>query len=300
MDTMLPLLTCVDPVLTPTLCRQFRRIAVALVTMTGRVTMRGVARWTSAGGSYRTVPRFFATPLPWAHLFWLFFRTHLFDPEDVYLLAGDEVVVTKAGKHTHGLDRFFSSLYGKPVPGLAFFTLSLISTRERHSFPLRLEQVIRSEEERAAAAQRRAQTMPPATTACTRGRPKGSTNKDKTAVTLTPELLRITGMVQGLLQMIGGVVPLTYLVLDGHFGTNTALQMVRQCDLQIISKLRADSALYLRYEGHYAGHGPHRKYGDKLDYNALPDPSLHQTTVDMRSRRVSIRWRSCTKSSPSR
>jgi len=43
------------------------------------------------------------------------------------------VVVTKAGKHTHGLDRFFSSLYGKPVPGLAFFTLSLISTRERHS-----------------------------------------------------------------------------------------------------------------------------------------------------------------------
>ena len=44
-------------------------------------------------------------------------------------LAGDEVVVTKAGKATHGLDRFFASLYGKPVPGLAFFALALVSVQ---------------------------------------------------------------------------------------------------------------------------------------------------------------------------
>lgn len=205
MDTILPLLVCRDPLLTPPLSRQLGRIAVALVTMTGRVTMRGVARWTGQGGSYRTVQRFFAATVPWARLFWVFFRAHLFDPEDVYLLAGDEVVVTKAVPHTHGRDRFFSSLAGKPVPGLAFFTLALISTRERHSFPLRVEQVVRSEAERAAAVQRRAPTAPPRK----RGRPKGSTNKDKTAVTLTPELQRIKGMVQGLVQMIGGMVPLT-------------------------------------------------------------------------------------------
>jgi len=279
MDAIVPLLACLDPVLSPTLSRRFSRIAVALLTMTGRVTMRGLARWAGEGGSYRTVQRVFATVLPWASMFWLFFRTQCFDPEDVYLLAGDEVVVTKAGKHTHGLDRFFSSIYGKPVPGVAFFALSLVSTRDRHSFPLRIEQVVRSEEERAAA-QRRSQTAPPAATPRKRGRPKGSTTKDKTAVTLTPELQRIKGMVQGLLQMIGGVVPLTYLVLDGHFGTTTALQMVRQCDLPLISKLRADSALYLRYTGPYAGHGPHRKYGDKLDYGTLPEQSLRQTTVE--------------------
>ena len=66
-------------------------------------------------------------------------------------LGGDETVVTKAGKHTHGLDRFFASLYGKSVPGLAFFTLSLISTQQRRSFPIALEQVLRSAEEKAAA-----------------------------------------------------------------------------------------------------------------------------------------------------
>jgi putative transposase len=281
MVTIIPLLACLDPVLTPTLQRQFSRIALALMTMTGRVTMRGVARWAGPGGSYRTVQRFFGATLPWASLFWLFFRTHLRVPDDVYLLAGDEVVVTKAGQHTHGVDRFFSSLYGKPVPGLAFFALSLVSTRERHSFPLRVEQVVRTAEERARTRTRRQrQTAPPATTPRPRGRPKGRTTTDKTAVPLTPELVRIKGMVTALLELIGRVVPLTYLVLDGHFGTNTALQMVRQCDLHLISKLRADSALYLRYDGPYAGRGPHRTYGDKVNYRAIPDRYLQRTSVE--------------------
>ena len=95
-----------------------------MLVMTGRITMLGLSRWAGKGGSYRTMQRFFSTVLPWATLFWVFFRQHVYRPEEVYLLAGDEVVATKAGKHTHGLDRFFSSLYGKPVPGLAFFVLS--------------------------------------------------------------------------------------------------------------------------------------------------------------------------------
>jgi putative transposase len=280
MVSIVPLLACLDPLLAPTLQRHLSRIALATLTMTGRVTMRGVARWTGPGGSYRTVQRFFSTTLPWASLFWLFFRTHLLVPQDIYLLAGDEVVVTKAGKHTHGLDRFFSSLYGKPVPGLAFFALSLISTSTRHSFPLRIEQVVRTAEERARTqARRRSRTAAPAAPARPRGRPKGRKTTDKTAVPLSPELLRIKGMVTALLALIGRVVPLTYLVLDGHFGTNTALQMARQCDLHLISKLRADSALYYPYEGPYAGRGPHRKYGDKVDYHTLPARAVQETTV---------------------
>jgi putative transposase len=271
MVTIVPLLACLDPVLAPTLQRQLSRVALALLTMSGRVTMRGLSRWAGRGGSYRTVQRFFSTVLPWASLFWVFFRTHCFDPDDVYLLAGDEVVVTKAGKHTYGLDRFFSSLYGKPVPGLAFFALSLVSTQRRHSFPLRVEQVVRTAAERAST---------PATPPRPRGRPKGRKTTDKTAVPLTPELLRIHGLVRALRGLIGSVVPLTYLVLDGHFGTNAALQMVRQCDLHLVSKLRADAALYERYDGPYAGRGPRRKYGDKLHYRAIPARYLRQTTVE--------------------
>jgi putative transposase len=34
------------------------------------------------------------------------------------------------------------------------------------------------------------------------------------------------------------------------------------------------------YEGPYAGHGPRRKYGSKVDYRHLPDQYLKETTVE--------------------
>jgi putative transposase len=280
MPAILPFLLCLQPEVTMTTIRHFSRIALAMLAMTGRVTMRGISRWTGDGGSYRTVQRFFATVIPWATLFWLFFRTHLFDPADVYLLGGDETVVTKAGKHTHGLDRFFAGLYGKPVPGLAFFTLALISTKQRRSFPIQVEQVVRTPEEHAATrAKATAKTAAAPAPKRKPGRPKGSTTKAKTAVDLTPELSRIQTMIRQVIKRIGPLFPLTYLVLDGHFGNNPALQMALQCHLQLISKLRADSAVYLPYDGPYAGRGPHRIYGDKINPRAIPERFLRQTTV---------------------
>jgi len=276
MVAILPFLLCLYPEVSMTTIRQFSHIALAILAMTGRVTMLGISRWTGQGGSYRTIQRFFATTLPWATLFWLFFRTHLFRADDVYLLAGDETVVTKAGKHTPGLDRFFASLYGKSIPGLAFFTLSLINTKERRSFPIAVEQVVRSAEEKALT-QAKAATKPAKRTP---GRPKGSTNKAKTRLELSPELSRIQTQIAALLKRIGGVLPLTYLVLDGHFGNAGALQMALECQLHLISKLRSDSALYLPYTGPYAGRGPRRIYGDKLNPRAIPERFLCQTTLD--------------------
>jgi len=276
MVAILPFLLCLYPEVSMTNIRQFSHIALAILAMTGRVTMLGISRWTGQGGSYRTVQRFFATTLPWASLFWLFFRSQLFDPDDVYLLAGDETVVTKAGKHTPGLDRFFASLYGKSIPGLAFFTLALISTKERRSFPIAVEQVVRSAEEKALT-QAKTATKPAKRTP---GRPKGSTSKAKTRLERSPELTRIQRQICALLERIGRVLPLTYLVLDGHFGNAATLQMARACQLQLISKLRSDSALYLPYTGPYAGRGPRRIYGDKLNPLSIPERHLCQTRVE--------------------
>src|SRR6266849_1758169 len=191
MSDIVTLLQCTRPSLTTTTVRQLSRIIVAMLAMSGRVTMLSLSRWAGKGGSYRTVQRFFYTVIPWATVFWVFFRSHLCHPDDVYLLGGDECVVTKSGKKTYGLDRFFCSLYGKPVPGLAFFTLSLISTRDRHSFPLRVEQVVRCPADHADGAAHRRRTPARPATLGQPGRPKGSKNTDKTAVPLTPELQRI-------------------------------------------------------------------------------------------------------------
>jgi putative transposase len=278
---ILALLQCLQPTVTKTALRQCSRIVLAMLVMTGRVTMLGLSRWAGTGGSYRTIQRFFATALPWATLFWVFFRHHIYRAADVYLLVGDEVVATKAGKHTYGLDRFFASLYGKPVPGLAFFTLALVSVQARRSFPLRVEQVVRSDAEKAASKAKAASKKAKAPCAQRRlGRPKGSKNTSKANGTFTPELVRITGWLDALLHLIAGVVSLTYVVLDGHFGNHHALHMARQHNLHLISKLRCDAALYFPYTGPYAGRGPHRKYGDKINYDDIPLPYLKETTVE--------------------
>ena len=279
--TIVTLCQCLQPHLTATTLRQFHRLVYAILVMTGRVTMLGLARWAGPGGSYRTVQRFFATVIPWATLFWVFFRQQVYSPEEDYLLVGDEVVTTKAGKHTHGLDQFFSSLYGKPVPGLAFFTLSLVSVQQRRSFPLRVDQVVRSDAEKAASKAKVVAKQSKAPCAKRRpGRPKGSKNTPKADGPFTPELERIARWLDAVLQLIARVVAVTYVVLDGHFGNHHALRMARQCGLHLISKLRCDAALYLPYTGDYAGRGPRRKYGTKIDYDHLPASALKASTVE--------------------
>jgi DDE superfamily endonuclease len=281
MMDIVALLRCLRPHVTTTIHRRLSQITLALLVMTGRITMLGISRWAGKGGSYRTVQRFFSTVIPWAILFWVFFRHHVYCPDDVYLAAGDDVIVTKAGKHTYGLDRFFSSLYGKPVPGLAFFTVSLVSVQQRRAFPMCVEQVVRSDAEKAASQAKAAAKKPQAPHAKQRpGRPKGSTNTNQAPLTLTPELVRIKAMVEALLRLITTVLSVTYLVLDGHFGNHNALHMARQCNLHLISKLRCDAALYFPYTGPYAGRGPRRKYGRKVDYDNLPERYLKHTTVD--------------------
>jgi len=257
-----------------TTIRQMAHIITAMLAMTGRVTMLGLSRWAGKGGSYRTVQRFYHTVLPWPLLFWWFFRTQLYRADDVYLLVGDECVTPKAGKQTHGLDRFFSSLYGKPIPGVAFFTLGLVNTRERRAYPLQVEQL------QARSSCKGASVKPAAAASRPVGRPKGSKNRDKTQVTLTPELQLIQNMVrkQGLL--INGLFPLTYLVLDGQFGNHNALAMTRHGGLHLISKLRGDAALYLPYRGPYQGRGPHRKYGERLDYRHLPSQYCKSSVIE--------------------
>src|SRR2546429_1262873 len=278
---ILALLQCLQAAVPRTTLRQCSRIVTALLVMTGRVTMLGISRWAGPGGSYRTVQRFFSQALPWAMLFWVFFRQHVYRAGEVYLLVGDEVVATKAGKHTHGLDRFFASLYGKPVPGLAFFALSLVRIQQRRSFPIRVEQIVRSDAEKAASrAKAAAKKQTPSPAKRRPGRPKGSKNPPKADVTLTPELWRITGMLGALRQLIAGVVSLTYVVLDGHFGNHNALHMARQNNLHLISKLRCDAALSFPYTGPYAGRGPRRTYGRKVDYATIPESYLKETTVE--------------------
>ena len=270
------ILQCLSQCLDKTSLRQLIGIVPAMLAMTGRVTMLGISRWTDKGGSYRTVQRFYNSAIAWASVNWVFIRHHLLDPTDIILVGGDETVVTKSGKQTYGLDRFFSSLYGKPVPGLSFFSLSLISVKARTSYPVMMEQGFK---EAAAPPAKKASRKKGKKPAGKKGRRAGSKNKNRREVELKPYLVHIQTMLKKLLSLIGLDLNLVYWVLDGAFGHNYALQMVRQCSLHLISKLRADAALYFPYAGPQKQVGARKKYGSKLDYAHLPDQYLKETTV---------------------
>lgn len=270
-DIML-VLTCLSYELDKTSQRRLSRIVEAMLSMTGRITMRGLSRWSKRGGSYRTIQRWCYSAMNWGQLHWLLIREHLLGEETEWLLAGDEVVVTKSGKKTHGLNRFFSSIYGKAVPGLCFLSLSLISVTRRCSYPLRLEPIVKEA----------AQSCPKAPKAghAGRGRPKGSTNRNRRAVELSPYLQFVQGMVRQVLALLCQTLTVRYVVFDGAFGHNQALQMVRRTGLELISKLRHNAALYLPYEGLYSGRGRRRKYGSKLDYRSLPLAFLQASVTE--------------------
>ena len=267
MYDILSLFSVLYPHLPTTPLRQLGGVVFGLLSMTGRVSMLNISRWTTEGGSYRTVQRFFNTVLPWSKLCWVFFRAHLFDPESVYILAGDESIVVKSGSSTYGLWRFFSSVHSKTIPSLAFLSLSLVSVKERRSYPLVMEQVVRGTpalaEKGLPAEPRDASETPPPKRK--RGRPKGSRNRNKTQVVLSDTLKQIQTRVKALLARIQGLIPLHYLVLDGYFGHNSALQMSKQCGLHLISKLRSNTALYLPPMPPYAGRGRPRIYGQRFN-----------------------------------
>ncbi len=209
-------------------------IISAVLAMTGRITMLGISRWTNKGGSYRNIQRFFGTIIPWGKIQWSLIKHNLIDKDDVFLIGGDETTVTKSGSKTYGLDRFFSSLYGKPVKGLSFLALSIISVKNRISHPIIMDQMLKAEEK---PKKNKSNKKKKNTKKKKVGRPKGSKNKNRMDPVLSPYLIEIQNKIKALLVLIGDTIKPCYFVFDGAFGNNDSIQMVRQCSLYLISKL---------------------------------------------------------------
>jgi putative transposase len=268
MTEITTLLICLPPLIDATTSRQLTIITQALLMMTGRITMLSISRWAGQGGSYRTIQRFFSKSIPWDSLNWTLAKTTLKMHSGVILIGGDATTVTKSGKETFGLGRFFSSIYSRAVPGIAFQTLSLIAVETRKSWPILMEQILpkppqeKPEETKKEKPKRG------------RGRPKGSKNKNQRDVKLNDEMTQVQAMLKKLLRLIKDTLQPIYFVYDGAFGNNAAVQMTRQVGLHLISKLRHNSALYFEWNGCYSGRGRRPIYGDKVDYRNLPETHL--------------------------
>jgi len=157
--------------------------------------------------------------------------------------------------------------------------LSLVQVETRASYPLITEQLVREGvKESAPKAVKEKQPK--------RGRPKGSVNKNRKDVGLSPFQMQLQGCIRAALKLAGPDLGIVYFVYDGALGNNAGLQGVTQTGLHLISKLRHDSKLYFPFAGEYSGKGRRRKYGDKLTPETLTEAHLKAESVekDIRTR----------------
>lgn len=265
MPEIVALLQTIAPVVSATVLKQMSQVIYGLLISNGRITMLEISRWTERGGSYRTIQRWYHTKLLWLQIMWILFTSQLWKTGHEYIAAGDEVVFGKAGKETFGLGRFFSSLQQRVIPSLSFFAFSVIDVQERQSYPIQVAQMVKPAGEKA----KKEKKEPAKGKKRPVGRPKGSKNKKDEKPRLSAELLRIQPVLQAFLVVLKGVLSISYLVMDGHFGNYPSAWMVRQTGLQFVSKLRHDAALCEPFSGKYRGCGPHPKYGDKVDVHKM-------------------------------
>ncbi|PZN71878.1 MAG: hypothetical protein DM484_25355 [Candidatus Methylumidiphilus alinenensis] len=179
----------------------------------------------------------------------------------------------QVGQGDTWVGHFFSSIYKKALPGLCFLNLSLVQVETRASYPLITEQLVR-EEVKESAPKAVKEKHPK------RGRPKGSVNKNRKDVGLSPFQMQLQGCIRAALKLAGADLGIVYFVYDGALGNNAGLQGVTQTGLHLISKLRHDSKLYFPFAGEYSGKGRRRKYGDKLTPDALMDAHLKAESVE--------------------
>ena len=276
MPEIVALLQSLAPIVSSTVLKQMSQVIYGLLISNGRITMLEISRWTERGGSYRTIQRWYHSKLIWLQIMWILFTSQLWKAGHEYIAAGDEVVFGKAGKETFGIGRFFSSLQQRVIPGLSFFAFSVIEVNERQSYPIQVSQIVKPAGEKTKKDNKK----PVKTAKRSRGRPKGSRTKKDEKPNLSPELLRIQSILQAFLAVLKGVLSISYLVMDGHFGNYPSAWMVRQTDLHLVSKLRWDAALYEPFSGKYRGRGPHPKYGDQIDVHKMKKKYLKRATKD--------------------
>lgn len=102
MPELMALVVCLSQCVEPPTLRQLGRVIAAMLSLSGRVTMRGLARWSGQGGSYRTIQRLCNTSLHGCQRNWLLIRHHLGDADEVVLLSGAHGVVTTSGTTPYG------------------------------------------------------------------------------------------------------------------------------------------------------------------------------------------------------
>lgn len=264
--------------------QQLVSIIIGIYTISsGGVTQQNISRYSDI--SYRSVSRFMGTPIEWQNVLLRLVGSHLVSQTGVYLLAIDETVEGKSGKSTDKIGYFFCSKAQKVIKSVSFGVLSVISVKERKSYIAdftQLEQdkekTRQNKEKKQAAKEKKAEKEKSQSSeaAPKAGRPKGSKNKvqEKSTSVSYQALEKLLNRVLSVLCAVG-IAP-CYLVGDGAYGNLTGCLIAREHNLDLISKLHYNTALY------YAPHkdSRKRKYGERVNFLDLEQHKIGEEVED--------------------
>jgi len=252
--------------LSSTKLKVLSQICKSILTCSNKITMLEISRYTEV--AYRTVQRFFSLKdIVWEKLNLCLFKRFVWNKDKVFLIAADEVVEKKSGKKTFGLSHFFSNIEKQAIPAISFMNMSLVDVIQRKSYPMITKQLVKPEKEKKTTNV--TEKEPKAKRS--KGRPKGSKNKPKESstdiqYTILETLLKT---LKELLIANLNLFPCLYLTLDGYFGNQYYMRLAKKYSVDLISKLKCNSALFFAWEGKTKGRGHPPKYGEKVNVKNL-------------------------------
>jgi putative transposase len=277
MITIIEILMIVSSELSGTNLRILNEICKGIFRLNGKVTGLNISRYTDKGGSHRSIQRFFKSKINWKNLKLKLFEVFFFSTEDTYMLVADECVKGKSGKSTFGIDRFFSSMSGKVIPSISFLHFAFLSEKNHDSYSVSAEQIVK-EKKKVVSKKKTSKKKKKS-----KGRPKGSKNKDKNIIKWTYLLELADKMLLDLKDSHDFLLKkmrLQHFVGDGAYGNTNWVLMLEKHNLKLISKLHYNSNLYLPYSGTYSGHGKPIKYGKKIDIENINNSFLIEIKDD--------------------
>lgn len=145
--------------------------------------------------------------------------------------AMDCSFISKSGKQTYGLDKFYNSKQGQAEKGLEISTLAVVDVTYNTAYNLSTRQTPRL------------------------------TNPDETRVDQYRSHLR-----QDRAALPKGV---RYLVADGYYSKTKFINGVTALELGLIGKLRHDANLRWLYQGKQKPRGRHKRYDGKVSFDDL-------------------------------
>ena len=219
-----------------------------LLMLPGHATFRNMSRYSPY--HERTFARWYDTNLDWVALNKAAI-IEIVPADHEQALIIDASFVSKSGKHTYGLDRFWNGSHSRAEKGLEISALAWLDLTEKCAYGLSVEQTPPSPEPSAS---------------------ESSASESSASESSAPETTRMDVYLDQLRRVVKAhdLTWLRYLLMDGAYSKQNFVDGVRDLGLHPIGKLRADANMRYLYQGpKQPGPGRPKTYDGKVDWSDL-------------------------------